>query len=126
KLLLIEARKVYAENKPKYKEIKSKIRELENEALIKVKQGTDKKLDKKLSNNEIEKIFQKLAKDKVSLNQELSRYGYFDIKDIKNLKNVKLTQLKIELKKIQEELLENYLFIESRLIFAQGLYDQKH
>ncbi|EIN14844.1 Sugar ABC transporter Permease [Mycoplasmopsis agalactiae 14628] len=126
KTLLIEARKVYAENKPKYKEIKSKIRDIENEALIKVKQGTDKKLDKKLSNREIEKIFQKLAKDKVALNQELSRYGYFDIKDIKNLKNVKLTQLKVELKKIQEELLDNYLFIESRLIFAQRLYDQKH
>ncbi len=56
----------------------------------------------------------------------MATYGYFDKKDIKNLKNVKLTQLKVELNKIQEDLLDNYLLIESRLIFLRETYDQKH
>ncbi len=126
KKLLDEAKLVYQKNKPKYNEIKSKIKALENEVLIKVKLGTDKKSQTKLSNHDIEKIFQALAKQKSVLNQELATYGYFDKKDIKNLKNVKLTQLKVELNKIQEDLLDNYLLIESRLIFLRETYDQKH
>ncbi len=65
KKLLDEAKLVYQKNKPKYNEIKSKIKALENEVLIKVKLGTDKKSQTKLSNHWHWKDFPSTSKTKI-------------------------------------------------------------